>query len=238
MRLTRVAFAVTAALACAAPAAAQDQVGAREAAATAAQAASVRQASPLGAIGFRGYFIFEHENMSASQSFDAVLGGSGLNLFGFGVDVTNLWRQVFARVTFTHVSRDGSRAFVDDSGNVFPLDIPITVTMTPFEIGGGWRLAPMGASGRITPYAGGGLVFLSYKEASSFAGSGDDVSESFHGFSVFGGVDVAVTPLVTAGADVEFRSIANAIGEAGVSAAFDETNLGGFVIRFMVGIRR
>ena len=66
----------------------------------------------------------------------------------------------------------------------------------------------------------------------------ENVSERFNGFSVFGGIDIAVGKWLIAGVEGQYRTLANTIGEGGVSAHFEETNLGGLGIRFMVGIRR
>jgi hypothetical protein len=64
------------------------------------------------------------------------------------------------------------------------------------------------------------------------------VSITKSGAFLFGGVEFGAWKWVTVGAEAQYRSVPDAIGEAGVSAAFDETDLGGFTFRIMFGVRR
>jgi hypothetical protein len=41
-----------------------------------------------------------------------------------------------------------------------------------------------------------------------------------------------------AGVEAQYRGIPNAIGAAGVSQIYNETNLGGFVVRALFGVKR
>jgi hypothetical protein len=68
-----------------------------------------------------------------------------------GRRVTNVVSKVFIRGMVAHAGKDGERVFVND-GQVFPLGIPLTVGMTPIELGGGWRL------GRRSPRPPGDLT--------------------------------------------------------------------------------
>src|SRR5262249_28930253 len=150
-------------------------------------------------------------------------------------DVVDLWKHLFARVAVTHASKSGTRAAFTGT-DVVPLGIPLKVSMTPLEISGGWRFSGEPAP-RLTPYAGGGLLILSYKETSDFADASENVSDTFTGFNVFGGVEFSITKWLAAAGEVQYRSVPNAIGDAGLSQAFDETNLGGTTVRVTVGIR-
>lgn len=223
-------------LAVAAPAAAQRTTDAGAGAYPPAVAqAAPRPPSPARHLGVRAYVLFDLESMAASQTFKAVVNSSRLHGAGFGGEVLNVWRQAFVRVAFAKMSRSGSRAFVDN-GQVFPLGIPLTVKMTPVELGGGWRFAPWPAS-RYVLYAGGGAFFLGYSETSNLAQTADNVSQTFHGYLAFGGVDVTIARWITAGAEAQYRGLPGAIGDAGVSKAYGETNLGGFVFRVLVGVK-
>jgi hypothetical protein len=55
---------------------------------------------------------------------------------------------------------------------------------------------------------------------------------------VFGGLDVTVWKVVYAGAEVQYRLVPDALGEGGVSKEYGETDLGGFVVRVMFGVRK
>ena len=175
--------------------------------------------------------------MSASRSFEAALDTSHLTSLGGGVDVVDLWKHLFARASVTHVSKTGSRAFFDGV-DVVSLGIPLTVSMTPVEIGGGWRFSGAPAP-RLTPYAGGGVLIVSYKETSEFGDASDNFSGSFTGYNVFGGAEFSITNWLVAAGEAQFRSVPNALGDNpnSLSQAFNETNLGGFTLRVTVGIR-
>jgi opacity protein-like surface antigen len=191
-------------------------------------------------LGIRAYGLVDLEQMAAKDSFSAVLGSAQMIGFGAGVDVTGLGGTgLFARVAFSTMSKDGERVFVDDTGDAHSLGIPITVKMTPFEFGAGWRFKAMDRRGRYVPYVGAGLLRLGYKETSDFAvDDEDEVSESFTGYTFFGGVDIAASKVVTVAIEGQYRTVPDALGVRGASVAFDETDLGGFNIRFMIGIRK
>ena len=89
----------------------------------------------------------------------------------------------------------------------------------------------------MTPYAGGGVLFLMYKETASFAPAGDDVSQNGRGYTAFGGVEIAVVKGPVAGAEAQYRSVHNIIGTAGVSQDFGEKDLGGFTVRVLFGYK-
>jgi hypothetical protein len=190
-----------------------------------------------GGVGVRAYAVIDFDSMAASKSFEAALDTSHLTAFGGGADVVDLWKHLFARVSVTHVSKTGSRAFFDGS-EVVSVGIPLTVSMTPVEIGGGWRFSGAPAP-RLTPYAGGGVVIVSYKETSQFADASENFSGSFTGFNIFGGAEYTITKWLVAAGEAQFRSVPNALGDNpnSLSQAYDETDLGGFTLRVTVGIR-
>ena len=59
----------------------------------------------------------------------------------------------------------------------------------------------------------------------------DDVSDRFNGFHLTGGADFRLARWIAVGGDVAWTSIADAIGESGASAVFEEDNLGGTSLR-------
>lgn len=184
-------------------------------------------------VGVRAWFGLDFTSMSAADSFDAVLGSSQLWGFGGGADVT-VWKNVFARVSFSRAKKDGQRAVVFN-GQVIPIGVPIDVIYAPIEIGGGWQF-PL--TGGVRPYAGAGLFRLRYKEESNFGIPDEEVDLSENGYVVFGGVEVPVWKYLMVGGEAQFRSVPDAIGMGGVSRDFEETNLGGFTVRVLFGIRR
>ena len=174
--------------------------------------------------------------MSASETFDAVFETTRFSTSGGGGEVLNLWKGLFARVAVSGGSLEGSRVTVIDD-EVIRLGIPLTVEMRPLEFGAGWRFRPFLAS-RLTPYAGAGYLKVSYKETSDFADPGENTSESFNGSVIFGGIEARLLRWVVAGAEVQYRSVPEAIGGGGVSQEFGEANLGGVTMRVLVGVGR
>ena len=201
----------------------------------AARAGQNAQPTAPSPIGLRAYAIVDLDALAAKESFDAVLGASQLTAFGGGADVVDIWKHLFARVAVTRTQKKGSRVFVSGS-QVFPLGIPLTVTMTPIEVGGGWRFASKAGS-RFTPYAGAAFLSMGYTETSTFADAADNTSERFMGQDVFGGVDVGIVKWLAASAEVQYRHVPNAIGAGGVSQDFGESDLGGVTLRVTIGIR-
>jgi hypothetical protein len=81
------------------------------------------------------------------------------------------------------------------------------------------------------PFVGGGAGVLRYRETADFAEPGDDVDDSFGSYHVLGGVELPIARRFGAAIDGLYRWVPDAIGEGGVSAAYGETDLGGFTIR-------
>ena len=146
----------------------------------------------------------------------------------------DVWRGLFVRAAFSRLAASGERVFVFED-EVFPLGVPIDVTMTPIEAALGWRFKPMGSRG-IVPYLGGGALFLKYKEESEGDGSNDGVNETYKGFAVFGGVEVPIWKKVSAGAEAGWRK-ASVKNPGGAMQAFGEKDLGGITFRLMVSFR-
>ena len=209
-------------LAMAAPAAAQTS-----------RARSVRSSSSSKpSIGLFG--MFDYSTIASPKSFDAVFGKHTTTGPGAGIDVVNLWKGVFVRIDGSQSSLTGERVVVFN-GDVFKLGIPLTAKLTPLEFGAGWRFA--GSGSKIAPYVGASAISLKYKETSSFADSSENVDDTYNGFGAFGGVDVRITKQVFAGVEGQYRSIKITPGPNSAAASFNETDLGGIVLRVRLGIR-
>lgn len=178
---------------------------------------------PSTAIGVRVFGGGAVTRMSASDSFEAVTGSDVVWSYGGGVQVTNLWRGLFIEAAIERSTVDGERvfAFADE---VFPLGIPLKVTMMPIDTVLGWRVG----HDRLTSYVGGGLTIFRYEETSDFADPDENVDKQYLGFVVMGGVEVSVTRWLHVRADLRYRQVNDALGIGGVSEHFDEDRLGGF----------
>lgn len=184
----------------------------------------------------RAYFLFDSTSLTAADTFDAVIGKSRLSMPGGGGEVLSLWKGLFARVAFSSVKEAGSRVVVFDD-DVIDLGIPLTVELKPLEVAGGWRF-PAFAAGRLVAYAGGGLLRMGYRETSEFALGDDNTDTTFNGGLAFGGIEASIVSWVIAGAEVQYRTVPDALGEGGVSQVFGDNDLGGVTVRVLVGIRR
>ena len=187
-------------------------------------------------IGFRAYAWSDATEMAAADTFDATLGTTRMTGLGGGGEVLRLWRGVFARAGISTSSAAGERVVVFER-EAIPLGIPMHVRLTPLEIGGGWR-TDFGRQRAVGVYGGGALIRMHFEQTSDFAQSGEDIDQTTSGFAAFGGVDYTIARWIVIGAEGQYRSIPNAIGQDGASKAFGENDLGGLTFRVVFGIRR
>ena len=188
----------------------------------------------------RLFGLFGFQSFTASDSFSAVLGSSSGGVYGGGGGLL-LGRNLFVDVSISRFAADGTRVFVADGGEIVDLGIATEVTVMPIDVSIGWRmegqpsLTPSGKPRfRLVPFAGGGFGFQQYKETSEFSDGEDDVDESHGSYHVLGGIELPFSPHFGAIADVMYRWVPDAIGTGGVSAHFDETDLGGPQVRVRV----
>lgn len=178
----------------------------------------------------RGYVTFGTTSLAASETFEAVADSSRALTFGGGVTAT-VWNGVFVDVAASRMKLDAERVFVNE-GTVFPLGIPMEISIVPLDIAAGWR-----TGARAQTYVGAGLTRITYKETSDFSTEDEDVKESASGLLVLGGVDVALSNWLHAGGELRYRHVEGILGDGGVSQTFDEHEIGGltFAVRISVG---
>jgi opacity protein-like surface antigen len=197
-----------------------------------AAAQTPRPQEPYPVISPRGFVLFGQQRFAAEQTFEAVFEKTALPFAGGGADIV-LYRNFFAEIGFSRFEETGERVF-RSGGETFKLGIPLTATITPFEISGGYRLTYWR---RVIPYGGMGLASYHYEETSDFSQSGENVDESKRGLVVLGGAEVRVMRWIGVGLDVHYTSIDDILGSGGISQEFGESDLGGtaFRIRILVG---
>jgi len=191
---------------------------------------------PSRSVSIGGYATFGFINFTATESFDAILGTTSGPLFGGGARVGLPWGGLFADVGAWRFHGEGERAFVF-GGEVVPLGIPVDITVTPIEISGGWRFR-IRSLPKLSPYIAGGLTAMKYHESSDGSAPDEDVDDTFNGYHLLGGAEYKITRWLGVAGEASWTTVPDAIGEAGVSAAFDETNLGGTTFRFKITIGR
>lgn len=174
----------------------------------------------------RGYFTAGTEKTESPKTFDAVLGTERFTLLGGGVEIV-VKRRWIARGQFTRFSDTGTRVFVDSNRTVFPLNIPLDVTIDVTELSGGYRFL---AKPRWGAYAAAGRT--SYKLIEESNGERDRDSGS--GWHLLGGVDVRPHKWIVTAAEVQWTTTKNIFG-AGAAEALGESRLGGLRFAFRIG---
>jgi len=193
-------------------------------------------ARPSRSVEIGGYAMLGLVNFTARDSFDAILGESSGPMFGGGARIGLPFGGLFVDVGAWRYHAEGERAFVSGD-TIFPLGIPTEVTVTPLELSGGWRFK-IRKLPKLTPYGAGGFTVMSYQETSEFATGTEDTDETFTGFHVFGGAEYKLTRWFGVAGEASWSTVPDAIGESGVSEAFNETDLGGTTLRFKITIGR
>lgn len=191
--------------------------------------AAFAQDSPFGV---RGFAMFGNYTFTAKDSFEAILDRSSGPIFGGGGQVL-LPFGFYVEIGAWQFSDEGERVFIGPNDEVFKLGIPVEIKITPLEVTGGWRFRRIP---KFVPYGGVGYSRYRYKETSQFADPGENVDETFTGFHVAGGLEYQVLRWLGVAGEVGWSSIKDALGEGGVSAHYDEDNLGGTSIRLKITV--
>ena len=190
--------------------------------------ARARMARPRQ-IGFAGFGQFGYSRFSAQNSFQAITGAGGGAVVGGGAEVRI--GNLFLGGSLDRYTQTGQRVLVIDR-EVFGLGVPDTISLVPMKALAGWRFE----HGYATPYLGGGIGMVLFKEESLAADPGENIQTRFMSYHAIAGVEFRNGWVATA-FEVEYSRIPDAIGLGGASAAFQESNLGGVVgrIKILVG---
>lgn len=183
-----------------------------------------------------GYAMFGRINFTAVESFDAIVGTPSGPIVGGGARIGLPIGGLFVDVGAWRYRAEGERVFVAND-EIFQLGIPVAITVTPIEISAGWRFRFRRAP-KLTPYAAGGFTILKYRETSDFSTGSEDADESFNGYHVIGGAEYKITRWLGLASEASWSTVPDALGEAGVSAAFNETDLGGTTFRVKITVGR
>jgi len=240
MRILIPAVILAAALAVASPAAAQETGSSSSTQKTPSKPAKPKKPPvPRKPVGARLFFNADLEFMSATQSFSASTKSPVFIGYGGGGEILNVWKSIFARVAYSTASKSGipdefGRGHVV-SGEFISTGFQVDFGVNTLEVGAGWRTY-MKKHPKIALYAGAGALLVAYSETNSFEPS-VNVDERFTGYSVQGGVEFALAKWLTAGVEGQYRGVPDALGEFAVSKAYGESDLGGFAVRAMFGVR-
>jgi hypothetical protein len=198
--------------------------------------ASTASKRPSRSVSISGYATFGNIFFTATESFDAILGKTSGPMFGGGARVGLPWGGLFVDVGAWRFHAEGDRALVFE-GEVIPLGIPVDITVTPIEFSGGWRFR-IRSLPKFSPYVAGGFTAMKYHESSDFSDPAEDVDDTSGGYHLLGGAEYKITRWLGVAGEASWTTVPDAIGESGVSAAFNETDLGGTTFRFKITIGR
>ena len=176
---------------------------------------------------------------AARDSFDAVGITGNPVTYGGTVEAVRVFRSLFVRGSVDWTSETGERVFLSDTGERYPLGIPLEIELMPIEFSAGWRFE--GRSARrspVVPYVGGGAGLLLYRETDQFAEGDDEVDERFASYHALAGVDLCFHRLIGARLEYRFRHVPDSLGDGGVSAVTGDTSLGGSVLFFGIVVGR
>jgi len=191
---------------------------------------------PSRGIAINGFAMFGRINFTAADSFDVILGEPSGTIYGGGARVGLPLGGLFVEVGAWRFRGEGERVFIFE-GQEIPLGVPVEITVTPLELTAGWefrfRRLP-----KLRPYVAGGYTSYGYKETSEFATDAENVDERFPGYLLGGGVEYRIARWLGLAGEFAWATVPDAIGESGVSAEFDETDLGGTSVRFKITIGR
>ncbi|MEO8677922.1 MAG: outer membrane beta-barrel protein [Vicinamibacterales bacterium] len=185
-----------------------------------------------------GYAMAGGITFASSESFDAVLGTHSGPLFGGGARVGLPWFGLFVDLGAWRFKDEGERV-LQAGGTLYKLGIPVTITITPIELTGGWQFhGRRGIWRRLGPYVGAGLSSYSYKETSTFATTSENADDRFSGYHLLGGAEYKVLNWLGIAGEAAWSTIPDALGTAGISKEFGETELGGTSFRMKITVGR
>jgi opacity protein-like surface antigen len=197
----------------------------------AAQAAS----EDAPALSLRPFFLASGERFAAKNSFEAVFGQSVEPFLGGGLQFVDR-NGFFIDLTASRFKKTGQRAFRSNNQN-FRLGIPLTATITPLEVAGGYRFKLPG-SPRLVPYVGAGAGSYGYKETSEFSDASENVDTRHAGYLAVGGVEFRLHRWIGVSIDAQYTHVLGILGSGGISQDAGEKDLGGVAARVKVIVGR
>lgn len=195
-------------------------------------APAAAQTPPLAV---RPFVMASAESFAAIDTFNASFDKTVLPFFGAGVQVV-VNDRFFAELAVSRMRQTGERAYFS-GGKTFKLGIPLTATITPVEITGGYRFK-IRQYPRVRPYVAAGFGSYAYQETSSFSDPGEDVDTTHSGYVMNGGAEFRVHRWVGMAVDVQYSHVPGILGTGGVSQQVGESDLGGVAARIKLVVGR
>jgi opacity protein-like surface antigen len=184
------------------------------------------QPDPVPALSIRAFGDAGIDRFNATRSFDAIFETETGPVYGGGVELV-LRQGWWVRTGAWRFRQEGERALRLDN-ETFRLGIPLTVTIVPVEVSGGYRFR---RRTRLVPYVGAGVSSYRYEETSRFADADENVRDRFTGYQALAGVEYRLHRWIGVSGEVQYTSVPDALGAGGISADFGEEDLGGTIVR-------
>jgi hypothetical protein len=176
----------------------------------------------------RGVGLFAVQGFSAQETFKGIFDSTAGPFWGGGAQIV-FGNGFYGEVNVTRFHKDGQRAFLAN-GEPMRLGFPLSATITPVEVTGGYRFQ-LRKHPSLIPYLGAGVGSYGYKETSD----GEDDFDSRHvGYLAVGGVEYRVHRLIGFAVDIQYTHIPGIIGSGGISEQAGENDLGGTAARFRI----
>jgi hypothetical protein len=190
---------------------------------------------PAPAVSIRPFVMATEQSFAAIDTFDATFGKTYGPFFGGGVQVV-IHDSFVVEASASRFRQTGERAYLS-GGQAFKLGIPLTATITPLEVTGGYRFR-LRQLPKVRPYISVGVGSYSYQETSQFAEAGDDVNTRHVGVVANGGAEFRLQRWVGLAVDVQYSHVPGILGTGGVSQQAGESDLGGVAARLKLVVGR
>ena len=179
----------------------------------------------FGQVGLRGF--------TSRRSFEAIFGEPHGLAFGGGLQV-RFRPGFYAQGSLERFRKTGQRVFIFDDA-IFPLGIPNTITIDAIALTAGYRV-PLRRW--LSPYGAGGIGTYRLREDSRFDEPAERVDERHVGYQAHGGVEFRIKTWLAVAGEAVYIVVPDALGATGVSAEFDEDDLGGWQLQVKILVGR
>ena len=181
----------------------------------------------------RGFGQVSGTLFTARDSFEAIFGSSFGPMYGAGAQVV-FPNGAFVQGSVERFKKTGGRVVVAGE-QLFSVDIPNTVTVTPILATIGYR---DDRSGRVIGYGAAGVGWHRLEESSPSLLNDESVRKDHIGFHVTGGAEYRIAPFIWLAGEVQWTAVPDGLGESGIGPVFDEKDLGGTTFGFKLIVGR
>jgi hypothetical protein len=192
-----------------------------------AQEPDVPEPKKPRAFELRAYVAAATEQTEAPRTFDAILGTERLTLLGGGAEIV-IARRWLLRGQIMQFADTGTRVFVDIDRTVYPLDIPLKITVRPADLSAGYRFL---VKPRWAAYAAGGWSRYEVTEQSL----GESERTTGTGWHALGGLEAKPRRWLLLAGEAQWTKTEDMLA-GGTAEALGEPRLGGVRLGLRAGV--